>query len=380
MARGKRRPRNKSGRILPALLLGVLGIAPLSIHSAAGEDHVLLGLPPMTSAQNATDGKQIELGRKLFFDRRLSASGTVSCASCHQPGHALSDGLPVSRGDRGQTGTRNAPSLINVRFNNSFFWDGRRATLEEQAIDPFLNPREHGLRGRSELLERIKKDPAYVHAFFETYRLSAGAIEIKHVTQAIAGFERTLAAGDSPFDRYYYKGEKRALSESAARGLAIFQGRAKCASCHVIGNEHALFTDFEFHSLSVGTQAIEQRLVEITTKLVASRAGGKSLDQTITNDRDIAELGRFAVTLKPADIGKFRTPSLRNVAVTGPYMHNGSVKTLEEAVELEVYYRGVENGYPLILTLQERDDLIAFLRSLTSPHLNRWNAPGIAHY
>jgi cytochrome c peroxidase len=139
----------------------------------------------------------------------------------------------------------------------------------------------------------------------------------------------------------------------------------RCKS--TVGESYATFTDEKFHRLSVGARAIENKLPALTRKLVALRKAGKSLDQTIINDPDIAELGRFAVTLAPADIGAFRTPSLRNVAVTAPYMHNGSVRSLEEALDLEMYYRGVERGYPLILTIAERNDLIAFLRSLTGP-------------
>jgi len=176
------------------------------------------------------------------------------------------------------------------------------------------------------------------------------------------------------FDRYQYGQDSKALSAGAQRGLALFRGRAKCSDCHVIGKDYALFTDNDFHSVNIGLQRIAPRLAELTTRLVKARQVGASLDQTVLSEEDLAELGRFAVTLKPADIGKFRTPSLRNVALTAPYMHDGSVATLEAAVEMELYNRGTDMGRPLILTPQERSDLVALLQSLSSPSATSYGA------
>lgn len=313
---------------------------------------------------NPQTPEKIKLGKALFHDKRLSADGKVSCASCHRAELAHSDGLSLSEGTGGLVGTRNAPSILNAMYLNSLFWDGRRKTLEEQAQDPLTDAVEHGLKSPSALLEQIRVQPAYTVAFKQAFGVDAGAISLEHVTKAIASFERTLVAGNSPFDRYYYGGDKAALSPSATRGLSLFTGRADCSKCHSIGATSALFTDQEFHSLGIGLKRIEARLAEVAKHAFNSgdlaRAGGT------VSPADIAELGRFTVTKKAGYIGKFRTPSLRNVALTAPYMHDGSVPSLEAAVDLEVYYRGIESGRPLILTPEEKTDLVSFLKALTS--------------
>jgi cytochrome c peroxidase len=336
---------------------------------AIADDNARLGLPTIVApVDNPSSPLKVALGQTLFFDKRLSSDDSISCASCHQPGHAFSDGRKLAQGVAKRAGTRNTPSIINAAFNTSQFWDGRRPSLETQALDPLFNTREHALTDRQILLTRLRQDVKYANAFKAAFDVSPEAIQMEQVGQALASFERTvLIAGDSPFDRYHYGGDKSRLSPSAERGLALFQGSAQCATCHVIGKTSALFTDNAFHSLSVGLQRIEQRLPEITTRLVYLRENGAHLDQTVLRDEDVAELGRFAVTLRPADIGKFRTPSLRNVALTAPYMHDGSVATLNQAVELEIYYRSAEAGRPLILTPAEKLDLVAFLNSLNSP-------------
>lgn len=358
---------------LRAALTGGWIAAALALPAPLRSDtpDIALGLPSV-AASSADTAAAIALGRKLFFDERLSASGKVSCATCHAPSRAMSDGRRVSVGDRGQRGTRNAPSLVNARFNDSFFWDGRRTTLEEQALDPLLNPVEHGLADAADLIGRLRNDPAYVRAFADAFGVPRSKIGAVHVARAIASFERTMIAGDSPFDRYYYKGERDALSAAAARGLEVFKGRGLCVKCHDIDEKHALFTDQKFHRLSVGAAAIAERLPELTRAIVEARSRGASVDRLVLRDPAFSELGRFVVTLDPQDIGRFRTPTLRNVALTAPYMHDGSVKTLEEAVELEVYYRGTDLGRPLILTVEERSDLVEFMRALTSPHAGRW--------
>lgn len=306
----------------------------------------------------------VRLGERLFHDKRLSADGSISCASCHIPDKAFTDGLPVAKGINGQLGTRNTPSLINVKTVKPLFWDGRRDTLEAQAKDPFVNPREHGFAQHTQVAEIIRNDANYSNAFQQLFSVLPDVISIDHISQAIAAFERTLIATDSPAERYLYQNDKTALTESARRGLELFRGRARCASCHLIEANQAALTDNAFHSLGIGYKKIEPRLAEITTRLANSQ--GKPLDHKVITDQEISELGRFVVTLKPADIAKFRTPSLHNVALTAPYMHDGSIATLEEAVELELYYRGAESGRPLALTLPERDDLLAFLRALNT--------------
>jgi cytochrome c peroxidase len=341
-----------------ALIFGSLS-CPLFAQEAR-----TLGLPPVpVPAENSQTPEKVALGKTLFFDKRLSADGKISCANCHHPDRAFTDGLSVAEGIGNQRGTRNTPTLLNVVYFTSLFWDGRRTSLEEQAGDPFLNPIEHGFKAHDSLLLTIGSDPVYARRFKQTFGLGSTALKMDHVVRALAAFQRTLVAGNSPFDRYEYGGEKQALSDSAIRGLSIFRGRAKCQTCHTIGGKDALFTDNRFHSLGIGFKRIEQRLAEITMQV--ARKNGKDLDEAVLSRQEISELGRFVATLKPSDIGRFKTPSLRNVAITAPYMHDGSVGTLEEAVEAEIYYRGLQANRPLILTPQEKLDLVEFLRALT---------------
>lgn len=304
------------------------------------------------------------LGKRLFFDARLSADGKTHCASCHQPEKAFSDGIRVSQGTAGRTGTRNAPSLINVAFVSSLFWDGRRDTLEAQALDPFTNPNEHGLVSHDVLVKKVDTDETYRKAFASVFGSGKeSAITAKRISQAISAFLRSLVAGGSPVDRYLYGGEKNALTPAATRGLELFRGRAGCAECHVIGVHDALLSDGKFHSLGVGMEDIRARLAVLATRAMQHNA---PLDHIVLQDAELAELGRFLVTRDPRDIGKYKTPSLRNVALTAPYMHNGKIATLEEAVEREIYYRGFTTNRPLIVTPSEKEDLVAFLKSLTS--------------
>jgi cytochrome c peroxidase len=337
--------------------------SPLPQGSTSG-----LGLPPLVAP---TDSPQtpalIAFGRRLFFDKRLSLDGSISCSTCHQPDHAFSDGRALAQGIDKRHGTRNAPSLFNVAFNTSLFWDGREPSLEAQALDPFKNPLEHGLKDDAALLNLIRADPAYVAALRAAFPGTTGSIKSAQVAQALAGFERTLISGGSPFDRYYFAGDTHALSARAQRGLTLFRGAALCDRCHVIGQREALFTDNSFHSVNIGLQRIAPRLPELTRRLVEARQSGTPIDQVILSDRDLAELGHFVVTQRPADIGTFRTPSLRNVALTAPYMHDGSVATLEDAIDRELYFRGGRVGHPLILTPGEKADLADFLRTLTGP-------------
>ncbi len=324
--------------------------APLGLPSVPTRD-----IPPAVAS----------LGKRLFFDKRLSLDGTISCASCHIPEKALSDGLPVGRGIRGQSGTRNTPSLWNVAFATSLFWDGRRATLEQQAADPLLNPREHGFPDTDALLAVLRGNEAYRRDFRAAFGIESGQIALTHAVAALAAFERTLLAADSPFDRYVYGGDGKALSAEAIRGLALFRGRAQCATCHLIGEHGALLTDNLYHSVGVGLKQVQPHLALATTRIASETSA--VLDQLIGADAEVAALGRFVVTKQPHDIGSFRTPSLRNVALTAPYMHDGSTATLEEALDIELYYRSVELQKPLILTPAEKADLLEFLRSLTSP-------------
>lgn len=309
----------------------------------------------------------IALGRILFFDRALSADGQVACATCHKPERAYSDGLAHAAGVSGRHGTRNTPSILDVAQQRSLFWDGRRARLEDQAIDPLLNEVEHGLASEMELLTRLRADAGYVAAFRTAFGAVASEITTQHIARALAAFERTLVSQPSSFDRYQ-RGQRDAMSEPARRGWVIFDRQAHCTRCHrVTGGdlEHPLFTDHEFHSLSIGFSQVERKLPQLAQRMVDLRRDGQLVGRDVLLDADLAELGRFAVTLDPRDLGAFKTPALRNVALTAPYMHDGSVATLAEAVDLEVYTRGAHGEQRLILTPAERGDMVAFLQALT---------------
>ncbi len=336
-----------------------------------------LGLPPVPVPEgNPITPEKVKLGERLFHEKRFSADGSVSCATCHKPELAFTDGLPVAEGIRKQKGTRNTPTVVNAAFYTSQFWDGRRPSLEEQAKDPFVNPIEHGLESHGPILEVVRTDPQYRAQFRRVFGVTPDEITIDHVVQAIAAFERTVISGDSPFDRYLYGGDKTALSESAIRGLKVFRTKGRCVDCHKIEQTSATFTDNDFHNLGVGFKRIAPRLHEIVARFREARARGADLDESVLTEAEVSELGRFAVTGRISDLGRFKTPTLRNVAVTAPYMHDGSLKTLEEVVEF--YDKGGEaNDFldggirPLKLTEQEKRDLVEFLRSLTSPRFAR---------
>jgi cytochrome c peroxidase len=199
-----------------------------------GENN-LLGLPPVPiPANNPQTPAKIELGDKLFHDKRFSVDGTVSCAKCHDERQAFTDNLAVSVGHNGLTGTRNAPTVLNAAFNKSQFWDGREPDLEGQSKQPLINPVEHGLANYEPILEIIRKDPDYPAAFQSVFGVSSEKITIDHVAKAIASFERTLVSGNSPFDRYYFKGQTDAMTDAQIRGFNLFVGQGRCVSCHTI--------------------------------------------------------------------------------------------------------------------------------------------------
>lgn len=298
--------------------------------------------PP--SARHQITAEAVELGRRLFSDPNLSSDRTVSCASCHQPKRWFADGLPTAQGVGGQTGKRNTPSILNAAFWTRQFWDGRAADLEEQAGGPIANPIEMNLP-HDLCTARLTADSSYREEFAKVF--GPGPITMARVVRAIADYERTLLSGNSPFDRYYYGGEKGAMSAAAVRGLTVFQDpqRGNCAACHIIGEKNALFTDGLFHNL------------------------GTSLDA----NGELVDLGRYEQTKIDTDRGAFRTPGLRNVAMTAPYMHNGRLKNLREVIDF--YIGGGSSNpqldpliKPLNLTPRERSDLESFLESLTGEH------------
>ena len=355
-------------------LFGLSILLALSSSAYAGSKNdatdTRLGLPPLPTVTNQSLNEElIPLGKRVFFDTRFSADGKISCGKCHLPESAFNDGRTHSIGHNGAVGTRNTPSLLNVAYSDTLFWDGRATNLETQALAPLTNPIEHALTSTAAIAEIARGDDAYSQDFSKSFNVQPSQITGEMVGQALAAYERTLITGNSPFDRSEYGHDAHALSEAAARGLELFRGRAKCVACHLIGSSSALFTDGQFH-LSPGgiPSSVTTHLASLARKAVEVANDRSQLERLVTTDAEIAALGRFIVTRAPTDIGKFRTPSLRNVALTAPYMHDGSVKTLEEAVDAELYSRTTAANYPIALTVSERQDLVEFLKSLTSPY------------
>jgi len=350
---------------------------PDSATNNTGENN-LLGLPSVPiPANNPQTPAKIELGDKLFHDKRFSVDGTVSCAKCHDDKLAFTDNLVVSAGHNGLTGTRNAPTVLNAAFNHSQFWDGREPDLEGQSKQPLINPVEHGLANYEPILEIIRKDPDYPAAFQAVFGINSEKITIDHIAKAIASFERTLVAGNSPFDRYYFKGQTDAMTDAQIRGFNLFTGQGRCVSCHTIEQDQALFTDSRFHNIGVGINQIQQDIPRLTKAFLEAKNKGGNVDVMVLSDKKSSELGRFAVTDELSQIGAFKTPTLRNVELTGPYMHDGSLLTLKDVM---IHYNngGVTNPgdpvnaflsggiRPLNLTDAQLEDLVAFMKALTS--------------
>lgn len=339
-----------------------------------------LGLPPVPiPANNPQSPEKIKLGDKLFNDKRFSSTGKVACATCHDKNKAFTDSpRKTSEGINKLTGTRNSPTVVNAAYATSMFWDGRSPDLEDQAMHPFTNPIEMGLKDHEPILKIVRSDPEYVAAFKQVFGKTGKDITRKEVLQAIAAFERTLVAGDSPFDRWYYGGDKKALTAAQVRGFEVFLGQGRCVSCHVVEQTQALFTDNRFHNIGVGINAIQKDVPLIVTAFIKAKRGGADVDVRVLSDPKASELGRFAVNEQFDGLGAFKTSTLRNIAATGPYMHDGSIKTLLDVVKH--YNNGgvtkkndrpndfLSGGIrPLDLTSQQEKDLVAFMEALTSP-------------
>ncbi|MFO1463146.1 MAG: cytochrome c peroxidase [bacterium] len=285
-------------------------------------------------ADNPLTPEKIELGRLLYFDKRLSKDVTISCASCHDPKRGWTDNQPVSDGIHGGKGTRSAPTVINSTYNLVQFWDGRAKNLEEQALGPIINPVEMGMASHDEMVSSLSNIQAYRPLFQKAF--GDDKITKERVAMAIASFERTVLGGNSKFDRYS-NGDKTAMNESEIRGRDLFFGKANCTRCHVGSN----FSDSDFHNLGVGMSKAKP------------------------------DLGRYEISKEEKDKGAFKTPTVRDISRTAPYMHDGSVATLEEVVDL--YDRGGEPNkwldvkvVKLNLTPQEKADLVAFMKALDS--------------
>jgi cytochrome c peroxidase len=343
-------------RLIPGTLAGsmllVVGVALLPTVADAQRDQAPkapLGLPPIPwPADNPYSKEKAELGKLLYYDTRMSTDQTVSCASCHAPEKAFGDGQPVSTGIKKQKGGRSAPTVINRAYSTLQFWDGRAASLEEQAKGPLANPLEMTMAKDAAAAHKacvacLKGIPGYVQRFKKVY--GTADFDIDHVAKAIATFERTVLSGNAPYDRYE-NGDKKALSPAQVRGMDVFFNKAKCDSCHIGFN----FTDGSYENIGIGM------------------------------DKVSPDLGRFMVTKRDDEKGAFKTPTLREVEHTGPYMHDGSLKTLEEVVE---HYNkgGIKNPWldermkPLNLTTDQKKDLVEFLKALSGEGWQQHRAP-----
>jgi len=355
---------------------GILAAFLLNIAYAATP----LGLPPVpVPKNNPITPAKVKLGDKLFHDKRFSSDGTVSCSTCHDPEKAFTDSpLKVSQGIKKLTGTRNAPTVVNAAYMHTQFWDGREPDLEGQSAGPFINPVEMGLPNHKPILKIVRSDPEYKSLFKKAFKKSGKKIKMKHVQQAIASFERTIISANSPFDRYYFAGDKRAMSDAAVRGLEIYLQQGRCVSCHTISQTHALFTDSRFHNLGIGFDRINKDVNQLASAYRKAKRKGVDVDVEVLTNSNTSELGRFAVSIESRDMGSFKTPTLRNVAQTAPYMHDGSLETLADVVKFYNNGGRVSEGdpvfafqsggiRPLDLSDEQIDDLVAFLEALTSP-------------
>jgi cytochrome c peroxidase len=323
---------------------------------------------PVVPADNPMTKEKVELGRHLFYERRLSVTGNFSCASCHIQGVAFSDPKPVSVGATGEKHPRSSMSLANIAYSSVLTWahPGMKK-LEVQALVPMFSERpvELGLSGKDKgVLEKLRSDPNYQKLFAAAFP-EKDNVNLKNITQAIASFERSLISANSPYDRYRYGGEKLAISEAAKRGEALFNSeRMECFHCHSgfnfsdsIKHERLAFEEIAFHNTG---------LYNINGK------GAYPPNNT----------GIHEITRKPSDMGRFKAPTLRNIALTAPYMHDGSIPTLEEVIDHYAAggrtiktgkYAGVGSKNPLKsnfvsgfqITPQEKQDLIEFLKALT---------------
>jgi cytochrome c peroxidase len=312
-----------------------------------------LGLPPLPIPPgNPPTAASIALGRRLFYDTSLSKDNSLSCASCHNPMFRFSDARQRSIGVGGTLGLRHAPTLVNVAYSPFLFWDGRAASLEAQVLSPIADPLEMNQTHEASVA-KLKHNPAYKAMFLSAF--GSGDITLDRVENALASFERTILCGNSAFDRYEYQGQKDALSPAQIRGLAVFTDphKGNCAACHTIGAHFALFTDGQFHNTGEG----------------------------VGDNDEFSDTGRFAVTKSGADKGAFKTPTLRDVALSGPYMHDGRLKTLKDVVD---FYAGKGNSNPYLdrrmsaieLSGSDRNDLVEFMKSLSGDIPPNTGPPG----
>jgi cytochrome c peroxidase len=333
-------------------------------------------------ADNQQTPEKISLGQKLFFERRLSVDGTVSCSTCHDPQLAFTDRKPVSIGIKGRVGQRNAPTTLNALYNKTQFWDGRVNTLEEQAANPIVNAFEMGHPNLDAAVAQIASVEEYQQAFQRVFGRPPNGPDL---LRAIASYERTQLSFDSPFDRFI-AGDNNAIDDSAKRGWELFNTQARCNKCHALTDTQrdvTVFTDNDFHNIGIGI--IRHNVVALARQAEQLiKSGDTAAIDRAAIQTDMSALGRFLITKQEKDIASFKTPDIRNVLMTAPYFHDGSQETLWDVIDHYNKGDGLQNPYldediqPLALTESDIDDLVAFMASLTSANYKEQGATELA--
>ena len=363
---------SRADRGVPADLLAIFNNPPL-------------GLPAVpVPADNPVTEAKVKLGRKLFYDRRLSLNDTISCAMCHVPEQGFANNeLALAVGMEGRTMRRNAPTLYNVAYAERLFHDGRENSLEQQAWLPMLRRNEMANPSIGAVLNKLRSMSDY-DGLFEAAFDGRGPV-METVGAAIASYERTLISANSPFDRWFYGKQQDALSPRAQRGYQIFSGKGRCTACHLVGEHYALFFDNKLHNTGIGWYDAMVPAAEEQRVLIAPGTYG-----TVTADKIAmvglpkqGDVGLYEITQDPKDRWRYKTPGLRNVALTAPYMHDGSLLTLADVVAF--YNQGGHPNElldplirPLDLSAAEQEDLVAFMESLTGDNVDELVADAFA--
>jgi cytochrome c peroxidase len=352
---------------------------PKSLHQVGVPAQLTRAAMPRDNPQTP---EKIALGEKLFFDGRLSANGTVACASCHDPRLAFTDGRPVSAGIHSRLGQRNSPTVLNALYNKFQFWDGRAPTLEKQAALPIVNPVEMGQPTLDSAVARVAAVPEYRDRFRRVFGRPPNGVDL---VRALASYERSQLSFDSPFD-HFIAGDSTAIDASARRGWVLFNTRGRCNKCHAFTDTTSrptTFTDDTFHNIGIGIVSHPVLALARQAEQLIRRRDTVDIDRAaITTSMSV--LGRYLVTGKESDVASFKSPDLRNVMVTAPYFHDGSFATLWDV--MDHYNKGDGIADPWLdvdlqpLALQERDiaDIIALLASLTSPSYKQLAARELA--
>jgi cytochrome c peroxidase len=324
---------------------------------------------------NKMTPERVALGRKLYFETRLSADGTVACATCHDVSRGFTDQRPVSEGIKDQLGKRNSPTTMNALLFQTQFLDGRVPSLEEQAKLPIINPIEMGQPNPDAAVKAIADDPEYKELFQKAYSRDPN---YEDIGRALAAFERTLIFLDAPFDRFL-AGEEKAISDTAKQGWVLFNGKARCMTCHSLNRANPLGTNNRFHNIGVSARRQDFEKLAKTALEALEKDGVMETVDRLALQTDMSELGRFLVTKNRSDIGAFKTFQLRNIGLTGPYMHDGSLQTLWDV--MDHYNKGGEaNPFldggiePLALTEDEITAVVEFLFTLTDTRFAQDNA------